>query len=93
MNIKEKELQELDHKIKDLQEEKEFEIEKKLKSMLTEKEEIEKKLKTCKGISELVSQLPNVTNQEERDEITQQAMSKLREISRIPSAKKAISWR
>lgn len=93
LKIREKELQELDRKIKDLQEEKGFEIEKKLTSMLTEKKEIEKKLKTCKGISELVSQLPNVTNQDERDEITQQAMSKLREISRTPSAKKAISWR
>jgi chromosome segregation ATPase len=93
LKIRENELQELDRKIKDLQEEKDFEIEKKLTSMLTEKEEIEKKLKTCKGISELVSQLPNVTNQDKRDEITQQAMSKLREISRTPSAKKAISWR
>ena len=93
LKIREKELQELDCKIKDLQEEKGFEIDKKLSSMLTEKEEIEKKLKTCKGISELVSQLPNVTNQDERDKITQQAMSKLREISRTPSAKKALSWR
>lgn len=93
LKIKEKELQELDRTIKDLQEEKDFEIEKKLQSMLTEKEETEKKLKTCKGISELVSQLPNVTNQEQCDKITQQAMSKLREISRTPSAKKAISWR
>ena len=93
LNVKEKELQELDRTIKDLQEEKDFEIEKKLQSMLTEKEDIEKKLKTCKGIRKLVSQLPNVTNQEQRDKITQQAMSKLREISRTPSAKKAISWR
>lgn len=93
LETRERELQELDHKIKNLQEEKDFEIEKKLESMLLEKEEIQKKLQTCKGISELVSQLPNVTNQEERDGITQQAMSKLREISRTPSAKKAISWR
>ena len=77
LEIQQRELQELDHKIKNLQEEKDFEIEKKLKSMLTEKKEIEKKLKTCKGISELVSQLPKVTNQEERDKITQQAISKL----------------
>lgn len=94
LKLREEELQELDLKIKDLQEEKNSETEKqKLTSMLAEKEEIERKLKTCKGISELVSQLPNVTNQEERDEITQQAMSKLREISRTPSAKKALSWR
>ena len=93
LKIREKELQELDRKIKDLQEEKGFEIKKKLTSMLTEKKEIEKELKTCKGISELVSQLPNVINQDEQDEITQQAMNKLREISRTPSAKKAISWR
>ncbi len=94
LKIRETELQELDRTIKDLQQEKDSEIEKKkLTSMLIEKEEIEKKLKTCKGISELVSQLPNVTNQEERDEITQQAMSKLREISRTPNAKKAFSWR
>ena len=93
LKSKERELETLGCTIKDLQEKKVFATETKLKSMLLEKEEMEKKFKTCLGISELVSRLPNVTDQAERDDITKQAMNKLRDISRTPSAKKAFSWR
>ena len=104
LEIKEGELEELGHIVqskekeiesikKVLQEEKAFATDEKLKSMLLEKEEINAKLKTCQGISELVSRLPNVTSQDERDEITEKVMSELRGISRTPSAKKAKSWR
>lgn len=101
---RERELQELGRTVKkkehdvetierDLQEQKAVEDETRLKSMLLEKEEMQEKLATCRGISDLVSQLPNVTNQAERDEITKQVITKLKDISKIPSARKTFSWR
>lgn len=100
LEMMEKELAELGHAVqdkeaakKDFQERKAFATEEELKSILLEKEQIEEKLKTCKGIRELVSKLPNLTSQEECDEVTKQVIVKLKDISRTPSAKKAKSWR
>lgn len=99
LEIMEMELAELGHAVKDkeaakkdFEEQKAFAIEEELKSMLLEKEQIEEKLKTCKGIRELVSKLPNLTSQAECDEVTKQVIMKLKDVSRTPSAKKAKSW-
>ena len=97
LEIQQRELAELGRAVKEKENEKEanknIETKIKLQSMLLEKEELGEKLKTCEGISELVSRLPNLTSQEERDETTKQVIAKLRDISRVPSAKKARSWR
>ena len=81
LEIKERELKELGRAVKEkegqkvgikrgLQEEKTLAAETKLKNMLLEEMGI--KLKTCKGISELVSKLLNLTCQAERDEVTKE---------------------
>ena len=94
---KEKELEELGRTVKI--KEGEFETikencrDEKLRSMILEKDEMTEKLRACKEISELVSRLPNITSQAERDKITKQVMKELGGISRTPSAKRAKSWR
>ena len=77
---------------KDFCEKNDFTTSEILKSLLLEKERFQEKLKTCEGISELVSRLPNVNCQEERDEITKEVMKKLGQFSRRSSAKKSKSW-
>lgn len=73
-------------------EDKEFTTSELVTNLRQEKRDIQEKLEKCKGIDELVSRLPNVKSQEERDEITRQVMSNVEFCSRTHSTKKTKSW-